>query len=152
MYLPLAGSAKSAAKTLSQGELAMGCERILLVDDEIAVLKMAKRMLERLGYTVTAFDDSQEALETFSADPDSFDLLISDLTMPKLTGIQLAEEILAIRSGFPVVICTGFSDRISEEAIRSMGIRGLVMKPVSAEKMAKAVRIAFSDSKDASAR
>ena len=117
-----------------------GTERILLVDDEPAIIKMEKKVLERLGYHVTAWAGSMDALNNFKADPDKFDLMITDMTMPDMTGIQLSNEIKAIRPNIPVVICTGFSDQINPKKSRELGIQGYVLKPVIRREIAAMIR------------
>jgi PAS domain S-box-containing protein len=117
-----------------------GTERILLVDDEPAIIKMEQQVLERLGYHVTSWVGSMEALNSFKADPDKFDLIITDMTMPNMTGIQLSNEIKAIRPDIPVIICTGFSDQINQENSRELGIQGYVLKPVIQREIAAMIR------------
>ncbi len=117
-----------------------GHERILLVDDEEPVARIGQRMLERLGYTVDIRFSSIEALETVKATPDLHDLVITDMTMPGMTGDQLALEILKIRSEMPIVICTGFSERISPEKAAAKGIKGYLMKPLLKKELASLVR------------
>jgi CheY-like chemotaxis protein len=97
-------------------------------------------MLERLGYQVTSTTSSIEALELFRVNPDSFDLVFTDMTMPKLTGEKLASELMDIRHDIPVILCTGFSELIDEKKIRAMRIRGYVMKPVVMHEMAETIR------------
>lgn len=120
-----------------------GSERILLVDDEDQVLRMVKQMLERLGYQVTAKTSSIEALEVFRDAPDQFDLIITDMTMPNITGVQLSRKLLAIRSNMPIIICSGFSETIDEQKAKELGIRGYVMKPVVKRELAEKVREAL---------
>ncbi len=117
-----------------------GKERILLVDDEEQIVRMSQQMLERLGYHVTARTSSIETLEAFRAAPDKFDLVITDTTMPNMTGIELARKLMEIRSDIPIIICTGFSEKISSDKARAMGIRGYVMKPVVKSELAKRIR------------
>jgi CheY-like chemotaxis protein len=117
-----------------------GKERILLVDDEEQIVRMSQQMLERLGYHVTARTSSIETLEAFRAAPDKFDLVITDTTMPNMTGIELARKLMEIRSDIPIIICTGFSEKISSDKATAMGIRGYVMKPVVKSELAKKIR------------
>jgi PAS domain S-box-containing protein len=124
-----------------------GNERILLVDDEESVAKLEKQMLERMGYKVTCRLHSFEALEAFRASPSSFDLVVSDMSMPNIPGDELARKIKSIRSDVPIIICTGFSERIHEGNIRQMGIDGLLMKPVVISELAKTVRKILDGSK-----
>jgi PAS domain S-box-containing protein len=121
-------------------KLESGSERILLVDDEQPIAKLEKRMLEGLGYHVTMRTSSIEALAAFRAKPDAFDLVVSDMTMPNMTGDRLAREITSIRPDMAVIICTGFSERLTEKNADENGIRGFLMKPVVRSKMAQMVR------------
>jgi PAS domain S-box-containing protein len=125
----------------SQPELQMGDkERILFVDDEQAIAEIGEMMLTRLGYQVTVSVSSIQALELFRKTPDIFDLLISDQTMPTLTGVDLAREVHRIRHDLPVILCTGYSERLTEETTTEMGITALLMKPVEMERLAAAIR------------
>jgi CheY-like chemotaxis protein len=121
----------------------LGTERILLVDDEVPIARMLREMLERLGYRVTSRTSSVEALEAFRARPETYDLLLTDQAMPHMTGVRLAEEILRIRPDIPVVLCTGFSEMVTRESARTLGIREYVMKPVIKSEMARTVRRAL---------
>jgi len=117
-----------------------GTERILLVDDEEAIVRMEQQMLDRLGYEVTTRTGSVDALEAFKANPDRYDLIITDMTMPNMTGILLSKEIKRIRPEIPIIICTGFSDQINEEKCKAMGIQGYVMKPIVGSEIADTIR------------
>ncbi|MCF8083006.1 MAG: PAS domain S-box protein [Deltaproteobacteria bacterium] len=117
-----------------------GNERILFVDDEEAVMGAVRPMLEALGYSVTAKRSSVEALASFTEDPDAFDLIITDQTMPEMTGKELAREMLAIRPELPIILYTGYSPQIDEERAKAMGIQGFVMKPIVMKEMANTIR------------
>lgn len=117
-----------------------GLEHILLVDDEKPVAQIEKQMLNRLGYKVTMHTNSQEALECFRANPEAFDLLLTDVTMPGITGDRLAQEVLTIRPDIPVLLCTGFSENIDKRKAEQIGIKGFLMKPVGKSDMARTVR------------
>jgi len=117
-----------------------GTERILFVDDEAALANAGKHMLESLGYEVVVRTGSDEALELFNARPDRFDLVITDMTMPGLTGDELARVMMQIRSDIPVILCTGFSARISEEKSLALGIRAYITKPVLKRQIGETVR------------
>ncbi|MCP3954116.1 MAG: PAS domain S-box protein, partial [Desulfobacterales bacterium] len=101
-----------------------GTERILLVDDEEAICHMLKQMLARLGYRVTTRLSGVEALDVFRTEPNAFDLVITDMTMPNLTGDQLARELISIKADTPIVICTGFSERMDKDKADAIGIKG----------------------------
>jgi CheY-like chemotaxis protein len=120
--------------------LPTGSERILFIDDEKTLVDLGKGMLESLGYSVTIKTNSLEALETFLAEPDAFDLVITDVTMPAMTGIELAKELMAIRPDIPIILCTGFSELINEKQAKEMGIQEFVMKPFVIGKHAKTIR------------
>ena len=124
-----------------------GTERILFIDDEQVLVNIEKQMLESLGYEVTTKTDGIEALELFKAQPDIFDLVITDMTMPKVTGEDLAAELMRIRPDIPVILCTGFSARINKKRSMAMGIRAFVYKPVLRRDIAKAIRQVL-DSRD----
>jgi len=117
-----------------------GTERILFVDDEPVLVKMAEEMLGGLGYRVTALADSRKAFDLFLENPDAFDLVITDITMPGMTGDALAQAILRKRPGMPVVICTGYSERVSEAEAKRIGARAYLLKPFSLPAIAGVIR------------
>ncbi len=118
-------------------------ERILFVDDEASITKMAQHMLRSLGYEPTVVSDSTQALERFRRTPEAFDLLITDQVMPGMTGAELIANIRAIRADLPVVVCSGFSEQFTPEAAEKMGIREFLMKPVERQQLAEAVHRAL---------
>ncbi len=130
------------------GGIPTGNERILFVDDEEAMVNMGKQMLKSLGYEVVARTSSIEALEAFRAQPDSFDLVITDMTMPNMTGDLLAKELMGIRDDIPIVLCTGHIQMISEEKANAMGIRGFAMKPMVMRDVAGTIRRVFDQQKE----
>jgi PAS domain S-box-containing protein len=140
VYLPVMATASENRDTLAPDPIPVGSESILLVDDERAIITMEQQMLERLGYRVTARAGSIEALETFRAGPDRFDLVLTDMAMPNLSGDKLAVELIRIRPDIPILLCTGFSETMTEEKIQSLGIRGFVLKPVIVKDLAKKIR------------
>jgi PAS domain S-box-containing protein len=119
--------------------LPRGPERILLVDDEPTVMETGTRLLERLGYKVTSQTDSVKALEIFRSSPDEFDLVITDYTMPKLTGLDFAREVFRIRPDMPIMLCTGFSEKITPDSVKELGV-GLLMKPYGMRQISEAIR------------
>ena len=121
-----------------------GSERILFVDDETMLAGIGQQMLKRLGYDVVARTSPIEALELFKAKPEHFDLVVTDQTMPGMTGDALAREMMRIRPGLPVIICTGYSQSIDERKAFEMGIRGFVMKPILINRIAVAIRKALA--------
>ncbi len=125
--------------------LPTGDERILFVDDEKPLIDIGKKCLERLGYTVEARSSPHDALEAFRANPKKFDVVITDMTMPEMTGEELAQKITAIRQDVPVLLCTGFSKSLSPERSRQSGIRELLMKPLTIQKLAESVQRALKE-------
>ena len=117
-----------------------GTERILVIDDEGTVAHLQRRMLESLGYRVSIYTDSLEGLNAFRREPERFDLVITDMTMPGMTGDRLAEQLLATRPDVPIILCTGFSERITPEKAEAIGIKGFLMKPVAKVQLAEMVR------------
>ncbi len=140
VYLPVMEKPADTAPEKQQAPLPTGTEHILLVDDEAPIVHMEQQMLERLGYTVDPHFSSPDALKAFRKNPDKYDLIVSDMSMPQMTGKKLAEELLKIRPDIPIIICTGFSERFNKEQARAMGIMGFLMKPLVTADMAKEVR------------
>ena len=140
VYLPVEKSLSEEQVTNSKAPILGGTEQILLVDDEEAILAMEKRMLERLGYQVTSRTSSLEALEAFRANPDKFDLIITDMAMPNMPGDKLSAELIKIRYDIPILLCTGFSETISEEKAISLGIKGFLFKPIVMKNLAQKIR------------
>ena len=124
-----------------------GHEQILFVDDDPSLFRLGKRRLEGLGYAVEGSTDSSEALTIFKNSPDAFDLIITDMDMPHMTGDQLAVEILKVRPKMPIMLCTGYSEKISEEKAREIGICSFVMKPQDLKDFAVSVRKALDEAK-----
>ena len=116
------------------------------MDDEPTIVEMVKQMLERLGYKVFSRASSLEALEFFRARSGDIDLVITDLTMPELTGVQLVREMRRIRPGIPVIVCTGFSDHVTGNRLEALGIGEVVLKPILKKDMAVAIRRVLKDS------
>ncbi len=127
-------------KTKASEPFPRGKERILFVDDEKALADMGKKTLERLGYEVIATTSSTDALDTFRANHDKLDLVITDQTMPNMTGDMLAKELMGIRSDIPIILCTGYSELITKESAEAMGIRAFVMKPLVTRDLATIIR------------
>jgi len=139
IYLPIA-KGKSAPLSYKANELPTGQERILFVDDEAPIVKIASRLLGQLGYSVTTRTSSIDALELFKSNPSAFDLVISDVTMPQMTGDELTKKLIEIRPDIPVILCTGYSKRLSEEKGSEIGIQAFAGKPIVKEDLAKTVR------------
>lgn len=139
VYLP-ATDLHQAAVSTQRASLPRGTESILFVDDEQTLVDFNEQMLKRLGYDVTATMSSLDALKAIENDPNKFDLVITDMTMPKMTGLDLAKEIVSIRPDMPIILCTGFSNQLDDEKLRVSGIKKLLMKPLSFKDAAFAIR------------
>jgi CheY-like chemotaxis protein len=147
VYLPVIRTRTKIKETTGDiSPVERGTERILFVDDEVQIARVAQQMLENLGYHVTARTSSIETLEAFRAAPHRFDLVITDMTMPNMTGLELAKKLMEIRPDIPIIICTGFSEKISEHKAKTVGIRGYVMKPVVRTELAGKIRQALDQS------
>lgn len=120
--------------------LPTGHEKILFIDDEPQIVKMGYRVLSRLGYTIETCTSSVKALELFQADPGTYDLIISDMTMPKLTGYQLAQQMLETKPDAKIILCTGYSSKLNDQNIKTLGVKALLVKPVTNEKLATIIR------------
>jgi len=120
-------------------EINKGQGRIMIVDDEETLAEVNGEMLKLLEYDVTVITESTKALETFKASPDNFDLILTDMTMPGMNGLDLAEEIIKIRPEIPIILCTGFSDQVTKESAKSIGISEFLNKPVTLKNLAAAV-------------
>ncbi|HEB49436.1 MAG TPA: PAS domain S-box protein [Desulfobulbus sp.] len=129
-----------------------GTEHILIVDDETDILETCKMMLQHLGYAVTLCSRPLEAVELVRAQEELYDLVITDQTMPKMTGTELINALLSIRPGLPIILCTGYSDKVNEEVARRAGARRLLMKPVELRKLARAIREVLDEGVSRSSR
>ena len=140
IYLPLSKNLIKKEKPRNVEQIKTGVENVLLVDDEEAIIKMEKQILERLGYTVTSHLSSINALKTFDANPDNFDIVITDMAMPDMPGDILASKILKIKKDLPIILCTGFSDKISIKQASTIGFKGFLQKPITLEKISLKIR------------
>ena len=139
IFLPQTAATVSADLIIND-TVPKGTGHILFVDDEEAITRMAQNMFEILGYEVTTRTDSSQALELFRSQPDRFDLVITDQTMPVLTGEQLARELLRIRPDIPIILCTGYSPQMDEIQAKSLGISAFVMKPFNKKELAQTIK------------
>jgi signal transduction histidine kinase/ActR/RegA family two-component response regulator len=131
---------KTDAERKPSPPVAGGSESILLVDDEKGLADMWKQMMKNLGYRVKAMTSGAEALEVFKTDPDRFDVVITDMTMPNMTGVDLSRQILQIRPDIPIILSTGFSEQITETQAKALGIRAFISKPILKADLARTVR------------
>ena len=120
--------------------LQTGSERILFIDDEEALAEIGEETLAELGYEVISRTSSREALDLLKSDPARFDLVITDQTMPDLTGVELAREALILRPDMPIILCTGFSHLVDADAAKAAGIKAFAMKPLTKREIARTIR------------
>jgi CheY-like chemotaxis protein len=146
VWLPRSGALAADAPPAGTAPRCGAGEHVLLVDDDPGVLVATVRVLERLGYQVTALEDGAEALERYRADPGSFDVVLSDLSMPGLTGLQLAEEVDRMGAGTPVVLCTGYLDGLGRVGAEAAGVAGVLVKPFDLVVLAGTLRSALDGS------
>jgi PAS domain S-box-containing protein len=139
VYLPRIDTMEPVA-TKPAEPLYGGKERLLFVDDEEVLIEIGKEMLRTLGYDVVGRTSSIEALQAFRAHPARYDLVITDMTMPNMTGVELAGEILRIRPDIPIILCTGFSELLNDETAARLGIRKILMKPLFIGDLARTIR------------
>ena len=144
IYLPITNKC-DVYRPYEQSELPSGTEQILFVDDELPIAKLSSQILEQLGYQVTVRTSSVEALELFKHKPDDFDLVITDMTMPNMPGDKLAVALMQIRPNIPVILCSGYSRRVSDPMLATIGIKAFVYKPVVKSDLAKTVRKVLDD-------
>jgi nitrogen-specific signal transduction histidine kinase/ActR/RegA family two-component response regulator len=143
VYMPVAQGDEILAAPERPQEINGGNERLLVVDDEQALMRIEKAMLEAMGYIVQGSTHSPSALEAFRRAPDSFDAVITDYTMPNVTGYELARKLKEIRGDIPIILCSGYLDPNMEKAVRAAGIDAFVRKPFSRKELAQALRLAL---------
>ena len=124
----------------AEEETPRGRGRILFIDDEVLLAEMGEDLLKRLGYTVSAYSRGSEALAAFMEDPAQFDLVVTDQTMPGMTGTELAGRLLAIRPELPIILCTGYSHVINEDSAKAIGIREYALKPLTKASIGQLIR------------
>jgi CheY-like chemotaxis protein len=139
VYFPKVTEVRTA-DAVGDDVLPRGDERILFIDDEEALVEMGEDILAELGYEVTSRTSSREALSLIKEDPRRFDLVITDQTMPDITGIELAREILALRADMPIIMCTGFSQLVDAPEAKAAGIKAFAMKPMTKREIARTIR------------
>ncbi len=131
---------KPMVETKTGKDIPGGNETILFVDDEKSIVKMLQRMFERLGYKVQTATTPEEALERFRSNPDHFDLVITDMTMPQMTGVKLSEKLMDIRKDIPIIVCTGHSALVDEEKAKELGLAAYIIKPIDMQETAQIIR------------
>ncbi len=140
IYIPAVQTADAVSALSTDESVPMGNEHILLVDDEEPLIRIEENFLKRCGYQVSSRISSVDALELFHCYPNRFDLVVTDMSMPNMTGLEMAKKMMEIHKDIPIILCTGFSEVISAEKARAMGIREYVMKPVMMKDLAVTVR------------
>ena len=125
---------------IKPGDLPTGTESILFVDDEVSIAILAKEILERLGYRVVTQTNPEEALNRFKENPERFDLVITDMAMPQMSGAMFVKEIMKIRANTPIVLCTGYSEQLDENRAKELGIKAYIMKPIMRRNLAEIIR------------
>jgi len=145
VYFPKEEGAFEELGVQAKVDFQKGSERILLVDDEESVIIIVREILQRLGYQVTTYNDSNNALAFFRKEPERFDMVITDMEMPGLTGDKLSAELVQIRPGIPILLCTGFSEAISEQKATTLGIKGFLMKPIVIKDLSEKIREVLDD-------
>jgi len=121
-------------------------KHIMLIDDDDDILQIQKQLIEHLGYKVTAFNDSLLALESFSQNPHNYDLILTDMNMPELSGLALSKLMLHINSQIPIILCTGFTDSVNEATLKSVGIKKFVLKPLTTQKLSHDLKSVLNES------
>lgn len=140
IYLPLVENPEEYEDEAHVESISLGNERILFVDDERTLAELGKDMLEFLGYNVVAKTSSIEAFQLFKKEKENFHLVITDMTMPKMTGEMLAKEVLKIRPDIPIILCTGFSEKMTEKRAKEIGIKAFLMKPLVMRDLSNTIR------------
>lgn len=143
IYFPVVEEGASEPHKPAIINLPTGKERILYVDDETEIVSMARNLLEYLGYEVTTFTDSEEALKAFNQAPEDYDLLITDQVMPGLTGDELSRRVLEIRPDLPILLCTGYREKVSETEMKNIGLKSILYKPLALQQLGNTVRNAI---------
>jgi len=147
VYLPLVEKGGPEVSPKVDKEVSRGRETVLVLDDEEEIVLLQKSVLEKLGYRVLPYTDSSVALAAFKSAPADFDLIVTDMTMPNLTGAELVPEVLRARPGMPIILCTGFSELIDEEKAKALGVREFRIKPVKNDELAEVVRKVLDQAK-----
>ncbi len=149
VYLPCCEDRGGAVNERRVADLPTGSEHIMVVDDEPQVGQMSCESLELLGYQVSLFSDSADALKAFRHQPEGFDLVLTDMTMPKLTGLELLKSFRELRTDIPMILCTGFSELVNEQKAQDQGFQRYLMKPVVLRNLSHAVRDVLDESRQA---
>ncbi len=144
VYFP-AWKEKLESVMRNNGATPKGNKKVMFVDDEPSLARLGRRILEKLGYAAEEFTSPIAALKSFSADPSRYDLVITDISMPEMGGDAFAQSILGLRSDVPIILCSGFSEKMNETRARELGIRNYVEKPFNKGALALAIHKALDD-------
>jgi CheY-like chemotaxis protein len=145
IYLPICGVKESDGESEGIADEAQSqSARILFVDDESIIADMSERILAKLGHQVSTFTDSTEAVKAFRANPFDYDLVLTDVTMPKLTGLELADEVRAVRADIPIILCTGYSESLDQGSLEELNIFKCIWKPVEFDDLARTIQEALT--------
>jgi len=147
IYLPVHVDPVKRKKS-EEKKIPRGNEKILFVDDEPELADLGRKILSTLGYTVEIFTLGEEALKAFQVRPEYFDLVITDMSMPKMSGIQLATALRNVRNSIPIILCTGFSEQITDNILECSGIRKMMLKPVTKRELAGVIRTVLDTGPD----
>jgi CheY-like chemotaxis protein len=142
LFFPLANAPQTATEVKNTA-LPKGAERVLVVDDEPQIARMTTKFLERLGYKAAAYHSPLEALAEFERASETWDLVITDQTMPHMTGTELAQKLLALKARLPIILCSGFSEGLKETAVKELGLFSFLPKPVDQAELARMIRSAL---------
>ncbi len=140
IHLPIVASMDTQTAPATDQPIPTGREHIVVVDDERDVREVLKRVLKNLGYEVTVLANASDALQAISANPEKYDMLITDMNMPQMSGLELSQTLLRSRNDFPIILCTGFSDQIDAQRAHSLGIKGFITKPFNKNDLARNIR------------
>jgi PAS domain S-box-containing protein len=144
IYLPCVTSGLSVGTPVSVSPIScFGQGTVMFVDDEVSIARWGKDMLEALGYRAIIFSNASDALDAFKEDPDQYDVMVTDQTMPGMTGEILAQQVMQFRPNYPVILCSGFSYTMNEEKAGAMGLQAYLTKPVLMDDMARAIQLAM---------
>ena len=143
IYLPTADKHERSLPQETVEGVPGGSERIIFVDDEEALAMLGNNLLSKLGYEVSSFTNSSDALQAFREAPDNYDLIITDMTMPVMTGVELARKVKQVKPDIPIIICTGFSENLDKQRANEMGICAYLTKPVLQKDLAHTIRKAL---------
>jgi DNA-binding response OmpR family regulator len=152
IFLPVHNIHKAGDSEVKSNPVEKGSGHIMCVDDEKPMAGLLEALLTDLGYDISCFTDSLQALDSFENNPGKYDLILTDHTMPKLTGLEMAKKFLSIRKDIPIILQTGYSDEVEREGVLGLGIADFIMKPVHKNELAGKIRLLLERKTEASRR